>query len=93
MPGPALYNTRLDNHEVRAATVQRASLKDPSDTLTITVAETFRDRHQQAREDSGAGHRDADASHPQRAFAGLVRRQPRFARAQSLDRATGPALA
>ncbi len=47
---PALYDTRLDNHEVRAATVQRASLKDPSDTLTITVAETFRDRHQQARE-------------------------------------------
>ena len=47
---PELYDTRLDNHEVRAATVQRASLKDPSDTLTITVAETFRDRHQQARE-------------------------------------------
>jgi len=47
---PELYNTRLDNHEVRAATVQRASLKDPTDTLTITVAETFRDRHQQARE-------------------------------------------
>jgi len=47
---PVLYNTRLDNHELRAATIQRASLKDPSDTLTITVAETFRDRHQQARE-------------------------------------------
>jgi two-component system sensor histidine kinase TctE len=48
--GPLLYNTRLDNHELRAATIERPSLKDPSDTLTITVAETFRDRHQQARE-------------------------------------------
>ncbi|MBB6244758.1 sensor histidine kinase [Rhodanobacter sp. MP1X3] len=47
---PMLYNTRLDNHDVRAATVQRTSQNDPSDTLTITVAETFRDRHQQARE-------------------------------------------
>jgi two-component system sensor histidine kinase TctE len=47
---PMLYDTRLDNHEIRAATVQRSSQHDPSDTLTITVAETFRDRHQQARE-------------------------------------------
>ena len=47
---PTLYNTELDTHEVRAATVQRLSLKDPGDTLTITVAETLRDRHQQARE-------------------------------------------
>ena len=47
---PMLYNTRLDNHEIRAATVQRSSQHDPNDTLTITVAETFRDRHQQARE-------------------------------------------
>lgn len=47
---PTLYNTHLDTHEVRAATVQRPSLKDPGDTLTITVAETLRDRHQQARE-------------------------------------------
>jgi two-component system sensor histidine kinase TctE len=47
---PTLYNTQLDTHEVRAATVQRLSLKDPGDTLTITVAETLHDRHQQARE-------------------------------------------
>jgi len=47
---PTLYDTQLDNHEVRAATVQRTSQSDPSDMLMITVAETFRDRHQQARE-------------------------------------------
>lgn len=47
---PQLYTTRLDNHDLRAATVQRASPHDAADLLTITVAETLRDRHQQARE-------------------------------------------
>ena len=47
---PRLYTTRLDNHDLRAATMQRASPHDPDDLLTITVAETLRDRHQQARE-------------------------------------------
>ncbi|MEW5320422.1 MAG: hypothetical protein WDW38_011497 [Sanguina aurantia] len=47
---PQLYTTRLDNHDLRAATVQRPSPLDSADMLTITVAETLRDRHQQARE-------------------------------------------
>lgn len=47
---PQLYTTRLDKHELRAASVQRASARDQDDILTITVAETLRDRHEQARE-------------------------------------------
>ena len=51
-PGAAatLYDTTLDNHTLRAATVHTASASNPGDTLTITVAETLHDRHQQARE-------------------------------------------
>ena len=47
---PTLYDSRLDQHELRAATVHTVASRDPSDTLTITVAETLRDRHLQARE-------------------------------------------
>jgi two-component system sensor histidine kinase TctE len=47
---PTLYDSRLDQHELRAATVHTMASRDPSDTLTITVAETLRDRHLQARE-------------------------------------------
>ena len=47
---PTLYTTRLDNHDLRAATVQRVSPRDTADVLTITVAETLHDRRQQARE-------------------------------------------
>jgi two-component system, OmpR family, sensor histidine kinase TctE len=47
---PTLYDSRLDQHELRAATVHTVASHDPSDTLTITVAETLRDRHLQARE-------------------------------------------
>jgi two-component system sensor histidine kinase TctE len=47
---PVLYDTRLDRHALRAATVHIASAQHPDDSLTITVAETLRDRHLQARE-------------------------------------------
>jgi len=47
---PTLYDTRLDQHDLRAATVHTAASQDPNDSLTITVAETLHDRHLQARE-------------------------------------------
>ena len=47
---PALYSTHLDKHELRAATVQTTASHDPGDILTVTVAETLRDRHIQAQE-------------------------------------------
>lgn len=47
---PTLYNTSLDKHALRAASVRIASAHDPADNLVITVAETLRDRHEQARE-------------------------------------------
>ncbi|OOG65014.1 histidine kinase [Rhodanobacter sp. B04] len=47
---PTLYNTQLDKHALRAASVHTAASHDPSDSLIITVAETLRDRHDQARE-------------------------------------------
>jgi two-component system sensor histidine kinase TctE len=47
---PTLYDSRLDQHDLRAATVHTVASRDPSDTLTITVAETLHDRHLQARE-------------------------------------------
>ena len=47
---PTLYDTRLDNHTLRAATITTAAPHDAHDILTITVAETLRDRHAQARE-------------------------------------------
>ncbi|MHB1273170.1 MAG: sensor histidine kinase N-terminal domain-containing protein [Rhodanobacter sp.] len=47
---PTLYDTRLNKQNLRAATVQLAPLDDPGDPLTVTVAETLRDRHQQARQ-------------------------------------------
>jgi two-component system sensor histidine kinase TctE len=46
---PLLYDAQMERRVLRAATVRVAS-RDPSDSLIITVAETFRDRHQQARE-------------------------------------------
>lgn len=52
VPGaaPGLYDVRLDGHALRAATVRMASRRDPGDSLIVTVAETLRDRHKQARE-------------------------------------------
>jgi two-component system sensor histidine kinase TctE len=47
---PALYDARLDGQILRAATIQVAVLDDPADHLTVTVAETLRDRLKQARE-------------------------------------------
>lgn len=45
-----LYDTHLDRHRLRAAAVRIVAPQDPGDTLTVTVAETLRDRHAQARE-------------------------------------------
>lgn len=52
---PALYTTSLVTptqkfRELRAATVRIPNLQDPTDQLTVTMAETFHDRHQRARE-------------------------------------------
>ncbi|MEO7066615.1 MAG: ATP-binding protein [Rhodanobacter sp.] len=47
---PTLYDTQLDKHTLRAATITTAAPHDVHDILTITVAETLHDRHMQARE-------------------------------------------
>jgi len=47
---PRLYDSKLDKHSLRVATVRTASPRDPGDSLIITVAETLRDRREQARE-------------------------------------------
>ena len=47
---PDLYSTRLDGHALRAAVVRTAAPDDPTDSLVVTVAETLRDRLQQANE-------------------------------------------
>ncbi|WP_233171573.1 sensor histidine kinase [Dyella sp. ASV21] len=52
---PQMYSTTLytptqKRRELRAATVRIPNLHDPSDQLTVTMAETFHDRHQRARE-------------------------------------------
>lgn len=47
---PHLYDTRLDGHALRAAVVRTPAPDDPTDSLTVTVAETLRDRLQQANE-------------------------------------------
>ncbi len=47
---PMLYNVQLNKHTLRAASVHAAARHDPADSLVITVAETLRDRHAQARE-------------------------------------------
>jgi two-component system sensor histidine kinase TctE len=46
---PLLYDAKLERRVLRAATVHVAG-HDPGDSLIVTVAETFHDRHQQARE-------------------------------------------
>ncbi len=46
---PILYDAHLTRRVLRAATVHVAS-RDAGDSLIVTVAETFRDRRQQARE-------------------------------------------
>ena len=47
---PALYDTRLDGHALRAATVREDMPGDAAGQLTVTVAETLHDRREQARE-------------------------------------------
>ena len=47
---PRLYDSRLDKHSLRVATVRTAAPHDPGDSLIVSVAETLRDRHEQARE-------------------------------------------
>lgn len=47
---PTLFNTTQKHRKLRAASVSVQSEFDPSDTLTLTIAETLRDRHQRARE-------------------------------------------
>jgi two-component system sensor histidine kinase TctE len=52
---PALFTTSLYTptqkfRQLRAATVRIPNLHDPSDQLTVTMAETFHDRHLRARE-------------------------------------------
>ena len=47
---PILYNTRLDGRALRASTMTVAVASEPGDSLAVTVAETLRDRRQQARE-------------------------------------------
>jgi two-component system sensor histidine kinase TctE len=47
---PVLYDLRKNHRPLRGAMMKMASANDPTDTLTITVAETLRDRRQRARE-------------------------------------------
>ena len=47
---PMLFDTQLGKHVLRAAIIHTLAHRGPGDSLTITVAETLRDRHQQARE-------------------------------------------
>lgn len=47
---PKLFDTALGKHALRAAMVSLHPDADPSDTLTVSVAETLRDRHRRARE-------------------------------------------
>ncbi|MBD8872012.1 sensor histidine kinase [Rhodanobacter sp. DHB23] len=46
---PELFDTRMDDHPLRAVTLSTTASGHPDDTLVITVAETLRDRHAQAR--------------------------------------------
>jgi two-component system sensor histidine kinase TctE len=46
---PELFDTRMDNHPLRAVTLSTTASGHPGDTLVITVAETLSDRHAQAR--------------------------------------------
>ncbi|MDE2316009.1 MAG: sensor histidine kinase N-terminal domain-containing protein, partial [Xanthomonadaceae bacterium] len=46
---PELFDIRMDNRPLRAATLRAPWQGHPGDTLIITVAETLHDRHVQAR--------------------------------------------
>ncbi|WP_291194551.1 sensor histidine kinase [Frateuria sp.] len=47
---PALYKSTLGSHTLRVATVSIRPDSDPTDMLTVSVAETLSDRHRRARE-------------------------------------------
>ncbi len=47
---PFLYDAVIDSARVRAASLVVASPPDPDDQLVVSMAETFEDREQQARE-------------------------------------------
>ena len=47
---PMLYDVQIDKHALRAATLLMTNTRDPDDQLEVTVAETLRDRHQEARQ-------------------------------------------
>lgn len=47
---PQLYDSRLDGHSVRAASLSLRSPQNPAEILTVTIGETLRDRHQRARQ-------------------------------------------
>lgn len=47
---PKLYDTEMGRRPLRAAVMRLPNRREPSDTLTITVAESLRDRHERARE-------------------------------------------
>ena len=47
---PRLYDVEIDGRPLRAASVVMTSAREPGDRLTVTVAETLRDRRQEARQ-------------------------------------------
>ncbi|KRE88416.1 histidine kinase [Frateuria sp. Soil773] len=47
---PVLYDSHLGKHSLRVAVASMTSPHDPDDLITVTIAETLRDRHQRARE-------------------------------------------
>lgn len=47
---PRLYDSQMNGHALRAAALSMYSPVDPSEVLTVTIAETLRDRHKRARE-------------------------------------------
>lgn len=48
--GPLLYDVQIEKHALRAASLLMTNTRDPGDQLEVTVAETLRDRHQEARQ-------------------------------------------
>lgn len=47
---PRLYDVQIEKRALRAASLVMTNTRDPSDQLLVTVAETLRDRHQEARQ-------------------------------------------
>ncbi|RDS84731.1 sensor histidine kinase [Dyella monticola] len=47
---PQLYDIQIENHAMRAASIQMPNPREAGDQLEVTVAETLRDRHLEARQ-------------------------------------------